>query len=61
MTGLPLIFSLEAVWRLVCQQLLLDALRQTEAGYEAVQAGFVPQFIFQIRYPQEQFSPWFIQ
>jgi len=26
-----------------------------------VQACFVPQFIFQVRYPQEQFFLWFIQ
>ena len=40
---------------------MLDTLGQPVAGHEAVQAGFVPQFIFHIRYPQEQFSTWFIQ
>ena len=28
--------------RLICQQLLLDALGQTEAGHETVQAGYIP-------------------
>ena len=36
-------------------------LGQPVAGHEAAQAGFIPQLIFHVRYPQEQFPSWFIQ
>lgn len=46
---------------MVCLQFLLDALSQAVARYEAVQAGFLPQSIFQIRHLQEQLPLRLIQ